>query len=313
MISEFDKKNLIKRFPDVKLFYEKKLHRKVFSNIFMIIPKGLKCFMWITYLNNKNICILLTLNNFGSISRIEQFNFCFDDSLAYGTLFYGTKLTIDNNTYFACEDIYYYKNNDISNLNFEKKLELLYTIFSNKVLNKKIKNFITFLLSPIFLNYQHAVKTISELPYDVYSIKYINTNLNNYIVGCEKYLKHNITEAIFKIKASIQQDIYYLFCKNGENKDCFYNVASISNYKNSVFMNTLFRKIKENENLDLLEESDSDSDFEDISEDKYVDLNKSYIIKCFYNKKFNKWEPKELLSDKTKISFYNSIKKLENY
>lgn len=51
-------------------------------------------------------------------------------------------------------------------------------------------------------------------------------------------------------------------------------------------MNSLFRKIKENKNLDLLEESDSEEEFENTTLEKYVDLNKSYIIECFYNKKF---------------------------
>ena len=59
-------------------------------------------------------------------------------------------------------------------------------------------------------------------------------------------------------------------------------------------MNSLFRKIKENKNLDLLEESDSEDEFENTSLEKYVDLNKSYIIECIYNKKLKKWIPRNL-------------------
>ena len=35
-------------------------------------------------------------------------------------------------------------------------------------------------------------------------------------------------------------------------------------------MNTLFRNIKENQNLDALEESDDEEEFENISLDKFV-------------------------------------------
>ena len=40
----------------------------------------------------------------------------------------------------------------------------------------------------------------------------------------------------------------------------------IPDYKTSVFMNDLFRTIKENKNLDLLEESDDEEDDNDCDE-----------------------------------------------
>ena len=48
-------------------------------------------------------------------------------------------------------------------------------------------------------------------------------------------------------------------------------------------MNKLFRTIKENDNLDYLEESDDEEEFENISSDKYVDTNKVVKIN-YYNK-----------------------------
>jgi hypothetical protein len=56
-------------------------------------------------------------------------------------------------------------------------------------------------------------------------------------------------------------------------------------------MNSLFRNIRENNNLDLIEESDDEDDFIDTRLDKYVDLNKKIQISCYYNKKFRKWVP----------------------
>jgi hypothetical protein len=56
-------------------------------------------------------------------------------------------------------------------------------------------------------------------------------------------------------------------------------------------MNKLFRNIKENDNLDALEESDDEEEFEDEKEDKFVHLDKEYKMICEYNYKFKKWVP----------------------
>ena len=69
-----------------------------------------------------------------------------------------------------------------------------------------------------------------------------------------------------------------------------YNDAFIPTYKLSVYMNSLFRNIRENNDLDFIEESD-DEDFENVSLDKYVNLNKEYKMKCVYNNKYKLWTP----------------------
>ena len=61
-------------------------------------------------------------------------------------------------------------------------------------------------------------------------------------------------------------------------------------------MNSLFRNIKENDNLDALEESDDEDEFENTKIDKYVYLDKKLEIKCVYLQKFNKWKPIEVIS-----------------
>ena len=71
-------------------------------------------------------------------------------------------------------------------------------------------------------------------------------------------------------------------------------------------MNSIFRKIKENINLDYLEESDSDEEFEDISIDKYLKKKNNEIysekIYCEYNNYLKVWIP-------IKKSFKNPIDK----
>jgi hypothetical protein len=100
----------------------------------------------------------------------------------------------------------------------------------------------------------------------------------------------NIKNAIFIVKPEIQNDIYNLYIyKNGTEE--YYDIACIQEYTTSVMMNRLFRNIKENQNLDALEESDDETEFQNEKEDKFVFLDKSFKMHCTYNVKFKKWTP----------------------
>jgi hypothetical protein len=97
-------------------------------------------------------------------------------------------------------------------------------------------------------------------------------------------------EIVFNVKPDIQNDIYNLYCIE-HNEEIFYNIAYIPDYKTSVMMNKLFRNIKENDNLDLLEESDDEEEFQNENIDRFVDVNKSHLMICKFNHKFKKWYP----------------------
>ena len=91
---------------------------------------------------------------------------------------------------------------------------------------------------------------------------------------------------IFTVKPDLQNDIYHLY-QNGQ----YFDTAYIPDYKTSVMMNQLFRKIKENDNLDALEESDDEEEFENEREDRFVYLDKVLEMECYLHSKFKKWVP----------------------
>lgn len=96
---------------------------------------------------------------------------------------------------------------------------------------------------------------------------------------------------VFIVTADLAFDVYHLFAYSRNKELVYCDVAYISNYKASVFMNSIFRKIKENDNLDAIEESDDEEDFQNTSYDKYVDLEKKVQMECRYNHRFKKWQP----------------------
>lgn len=91
----------------------------------------------------------------------------------------------------------------------------------------------------------------------------------------------------FVIRADAQNDIYYVLRSRDEPITANTMIAHIPNYKTSVMMNALFRNIKENRNLDALEESDD----EDEALISLVDLNKCMPMSCAFNHRFKRWQP----------------------
>jgi hypothetical protein len=115
-------------------------------------------------------------------------------------------------------------------------------------------------------------------------------------------------EIIFNIRPDIENDIYRLYCLNNELEE-EHGIAHISDYKTSVMMNKLFRIIKENDNLDALEESDDEEEFENENADKFLNLNKSFKMLCQFNHKFKRWVPINLANEEQEII---TIKDLNN-
>ena len=113
-------------------------------------------------------------------------------------------------------------------------------------------------------------------------------------------------EIIFQVRALSEADIYNLYCLDVDDFECI-GLAHIPDYNTSVMMNKLFRIIKENKNLDALEESDDEEEFEDEDENKFVHLDKVYNMVCEYNYKFKKWIPIRVASEDANVSSKNDI------
>ena len=330
MLTYDEKVLLLKRLPSFELSYETILHKKVFGDVFMLIPKGKKAILWITYWKGENICIIMPLNQSGhiSINETELYQLCFSNEIAYGTLIYGTVFSVNNMKHFTFENILYYKGNNIEKYTFNQQMDVFSSIFKNKEITQTVytRKFIIVGMPVMCTNYDEALKIKDTLPYSVYALNVYS--LNSYIgflvitndlfqkeqfhkelFHKEVYKKEQFQkEVYFKIKATLDADIYHLYCSNSET---MYGVAMIPSYKTSVMMNSLFRNIKENSNLDLLEESDSEEEFENIDECKFVDINKILIMKCIYMPKFRKWQPISVTNDNVKIVTYKDAQYLE--
>ena len=322
MFSEQDIQLVLQDFPKFELCYEIMTHKKVLgSNVILAIPHGKKAFAWFTSYKNDNVCFILEIGENKHIIDIQIVTTSFIDKLSLGTIFYGTffhKLEKNKTNYFCVEDLYYYAGKSCCNYSYLSKLEKLKDIFKNEISQNALFNKFTIFGLPLMSNdLQLILNEIQLLPYKIRDIKFrFFDNVNSKKILVMKYFKpgnkiENTVkrEAIFKIMADIDPDIYNLFIyKNGIEE--YYDIAFIPDYKTSVMMNKLFRNIRENDNLDAIEESDNEEEFENSREDKYVYLDRSFNINCEYNNKFKRWVPISLAGKSDRII---SLSLLKNY
>ena len=69
---------LLSRFPLFELCYENVKHSKIpklYNNLYIAIPFGKKFFVWFTYYEDKNICLLLEIDKLPHLTTLFAINF----------------------------------------------------------------------------------------------------------------------------------------------------------------------------------------------------------------------------------------------
>jgi hypothetical protein len=316
VLSQHQNDLLKHRFPKFELSYETVTHKNVPTNynLALAIPNGRKSYIWFSFFKDMDVAYLMDLDKDKRIVKTSTIPVTFNPSLSVGTILYGVMLPDVN--VFIIEDIHFYKGFPMQALCTGERFH-----YMNEFLNAQSKinsNDITFHLPVLWYNKSSEPEKLEEdkIPYPIHHIQYralshVVPFLNYTIVRKPVVEKDNArtyerpisnmvpdfrkpqykVPTIFRVTADIQFDIYQLYaCGNG-NEPIYVNTAFIPNYKTSVFMNQLFRNIKENRNLDYIEESDDEADFQDIREDRFVDLEKTLNMECVFNHKFKRWVP----------------------
>jgi hypothetical protein len=328
MLSHSETESVLSEFPNIKLSYENITHKKVYNaDIILAIPEGRKCFAWFTTYYDRNVCLIMELADNKQIKTIKIVNACFKSDISHGTILFGSTFYYSHNVFFTIEDIFYYKGKNVSHNNWGEKFELFeklmcegikqiafnnsflvfgLPIFSNKLddFTSKLENIKYRLETVQFKSFKRANNfqymsyksfLIKDKPDRSFILKNANFNPNDRIKP-NSYPSYNDIknkkDMVFRVQPDLQNDIYHLYVNNtnGDNL-IYYDIAYIPNFTTSVMMNKLFRNIKENQNLDALEESDDEEEFENEKEDRFVNLEKHYNMVCLYNYKFKKWYP----------------------
>ena len=332
--------NLSNRLPKLELSYETVVHKKVspIYDICVSIPTGKRQFAWFTYDEDGDVCYLMDLTRDGKIGHIEHLKVDFfgshslgslaSGSLAYGTILYGTLCAVDGLSFFIADDIYYYKGIYTKPLTFGEKFGFLTDVVSRLSVKDSTNTIIkmacieTFSsenqpvrLEPAYVSHHLQYRSSSQImPYLNQTVKTrsfapaaavepkIYIPRNDLDFGAPAYK----TEVVFRVMADIQSDIYLLYAYNNDAFE-FVDIAYIGSRKESAFMNSLFRNIRENMNVDYGEESEDEDMFQNTSVDKYVDLKTEYKMMCSFHHKFKKWVPVRTVDAKTRCVNMNQL------
>ncbi len=269
-----------------------------------------------------NRCVLIELNVANRMGKRYPIKTCFHSSLAYGggTVVMGTLSRIANLKTVAVHDVYSYKGAPYNNVNYMDKLRLFDSMFRHEIkqLSYSPEQVVIGIpmMAPGDITHDELLTYLRSVPYPVAVAQYryinrkdnsvVNVSMSNMMItpvekttekdntSPVKYIDYRairngrirVPDAVFSVTPDLQNDVYRLGTSAG-----YHGFAAIQSYDTSKFMNKLFRNIKENGNLDLLEESDDEDDFENIAEDKYVHMDKTFRLLCRYLHKIDKWEP----------------------
>ena len=319
-----DYAHILHRFPAFELSYETFAHKKVppIYNICLSIPTGKKQLIWFTFDNEDDIAILIDINKSHQIVKTTRINVpAITTETYYGTLLYGTMVPTGDRNVFVIEDLCHYRGRNVKYLLFGEKLTYLQKLFVKdlpeqsltdedrvilalpymRVTNdadldslpfyesmtkpaKYVTHHIQFRSSSTVAPYlNHIYKKPQPVAEPSTSVLVPRTDVNPRLPAYSK-------NAVFRVVADIRDDVYHMFAYSGSNP-VYVNVAYIGTREQSKYMNSLFRKIKENVNIDYGEESDDEETFQDMRVDKYVDLAREHMVECAFNRKFRMWEP----------------------
>lgn len=351
MLTQSDKDNLVRDFPNIKLSYENIVYKKVYKPDYIVAaPEGTRCFAWFTTLNEKMACLLMELTPTNQISDVKLAPTCFSNNLAYGTILYGTVVTKSQSRFFYIEDIFSYKGSAIDRIAWGEKLATIRDMLKKDLRQVLYNNsFVAFGLPLMCKTNEELVQRAGTVPYTISAVRFkLFNRTNNYLfMPYKNYVadrgpvqkknpipeppilsvpipvppilqvpvpvpmqvkQQNVPvnrptnrESVFLVKADIQNDIYNLYSLAPDQTEEQHSTAHIPDFNTSVMMNKLFRNIKENQNLDALEESDDEEEFENERADKFVYLDRSLKMVCQFNHKFKKWSPVKIADKNSRV------------
>ena len=269
----------------------------------------------------------------------------FHKQLSLETIVYGTLCEMPSVPvkFFVIEDISSYCGLSVKHMSFIDKLSYIEKFMSKTKLAideivfvlpymTLIKNCDNVLSNPLF--YDEMINKTAYVTHHVqfrsstHVVPYLNHNYKKNVVSVATGTGTNTMniinierqdldyraaaqkrEAVFLVMPDLEDDIYNLYCydTSASNSQTYLDVAYIGTRKESSYMNSLFRNIRENSNIDLGEESEDEEMFQNMSPDKYVDLTKKLKMRCIFNNKWRRWVPIAVVSDKNRVININEL------
>ena len=184
MLTQSDKDNLVRDFPNIKLSYENIVYKKVYKPDYIVAaPEGTRCFAWFTALNEKMVCLLMELTPTNQISDVKLAPTSFSNDLAYETILYGTVVTKSQSRFFYIEDIFSYKGSMVDRICWGEKLATIRDMLKKDLRQVLYNNsFVAFGLPLMCKTNEELAQRAGTLPYTISAVQFkLFNRTNNYL------------------------------------------------------------------------------------------------------------------------------------
>ena len=323
-LSSAETKTLLQRMPSFQLSYEIFKHNTTPppptpQEWSFHIPVGHKWFVWFSFRGTKHGLYWMELNRNRLIQRVffqeATPPSSLDESLFYGTLFYGTQTISDGP--FVMEDVFYYRGNFVHCLPELHK----WALFPPFLQQHSSYGFRLPLIQghnsgfdkpPPYPTHHIQIRHLTKTcPFTNWPVPKFQPpaaekpgerpSENNLLLNLKPAFKNWRKEqyqmdTVFSVQADPADDIYRMFTFGPNRHLLFYDFCMIPDYETSKKMNTLFRRVRENQNLDWIEESDDEQD------EAPATLSEQHrLITCRFHPKFRKWIPVDVSPPKSRV------------
>lgn len=287
-LSKDEKDRLFGMWRDYRdLLYDRVLQpgQKISGDSWALIPRGRKVALWYIYFRDTPVSILVDLDWKSKPTDFTLVLSSFQEELAYGTILSGILFEEAGKQMFCCTHV-----NMLSGQwkvrSLSVQYDSLYRIMHTMIrLDTQLPGIIVCVPKMVF-NSEHIDDAVQRSKVPIHCIRVCNT-MSNQIVGTYRQSINQSARAIVLVKPEVEEDIYSLWSKT------MIGYAVVPDYKTSILLNSIFRDVKENDNLDLLEESDSEEEFENTDEDRFIKYKDGFTMRVEYVPRFNGWKPYE--------------------
>jgi hypothetical protein len=198
---------------------------------------------------------------------------------------------------FCADSISYIAGDYVGYLTTSKKLDILCDIFTKDLIRSiNLPGTLSVMMPILTQSLLDAESLASSLPYKTYALRFLDMQsrfpIGDMPIGHGSSVSNNPSRVVLDVKAELPPDSYSLYgLREGIEGKRYVGRAQIPSYQCSKMMNTLFRNMRENADIDLIEESEDEDDFQDIREDKFVNTDKVIRMVFDYCPKTRKYIP----------------------
>ena len=286
-LDERGQRELLSKWRDDRgSLYDRVLHSPVDGDLYMIIPRGRKCSLWFTSYKGGPSCFVVELDRKNRPSQFINVACSFQRELAFDTLVSGVMTEAGGSPIFCALLVQVWKGRAMPRA-LDRQIDALES-FMLSIQNDSRLPVLPIGVPAMCTSKGEIASLVDKSLVPVHGIRVASTE-RNALLGVYRVTASEHPTCVMLVRPEVEEDVYSLW------SDKKIGYALVPDYKTSVMLNGIFRNVVENNNLDALEESDDEDEFENIAEDKFIVNPEGKSMEMRRDPKFGGWIPVKIV------------------